>query len=429
MSRTDLSLLQTTPGTYTRTFVSWNARGQITHNFVSQFVSGTAASLSCSRAGTVTSGYGKHSKPTPLPHNGFSFTEDSFQDIVGSVSDLTYSADGSRYGFMTTGVITLGTGSSASFYDLSNKVAALRSAVVSKATSKVLGNLKADGANFAIMAAELPQTIELIRTTFMRLAEARRALVTGDFTGFCRSLGIQGSRRSKARFESMFSKDKWRAIADAWIEYIYGWKPLLQDVYDAIKFFESKDKMSMWSTTRAVSTATDNTSKTVSFGYDGLMAAQVNQQLSVSCRIQLEWAETPGAQKARLAALVGLTNPASVAWEKLPWSFVVDWALPIGAWLNSLDATVGLTFLQGSSTVFVKHQGTAEGIPSGKHGANQIIKVSGRGFKRYTNCVRTKLTSFPTPVLPVFKSPVSLIHAINAIALLAQQTLKSDRRH
>lgn len=423
MSRTNLGVSQTTPGDYTRRFVSYNKSGATTNDFVSQAASGTQKYLYRTRVSDVTSGY-IHSKPRPLPHNNFSFTEDEFQDMVGAATDITTNSDGSSHGFLTNGVITLGTGSSASFYDLGDRVSSLRSAAVARATTKVLGNLKSEGANFAIMAAELPQTIDLIRTTFIRLAEARHALSTGNFSGFCRSVGIHSSRRGEAKFKSLFSKDKIRAAADAWVEYIYGWKPLIQDVHDAIKFFESKDKLAIWSTTHAKVTSTDNSSKMVTFGYDGLFGAQVNQDLSVSCSISLEWTETPGAQKARLAALVGLTNPASVAWEKLPWSFVVDWALPIGAWLNSLDATVGLTFLQGSQTVFIRHSGTAEGIPSGKHGAGQVITVRARGYKRYVSCVRTKLTSFPTPVLPVFKSPVSIIHAANAIALLAQQSLK-----
>lgn len=45
-----------------------------------------------------------------------------------------------------------------------------------------------------------------------------------------------------------------------------------------------------------------------------------------------------------LPAKVGLTNPLSVAWELIPFSFVVDWFLPIGKYLDALDVPLLYTF-------------------------------------------------------------------------------------
>lgn len=49
--------------------------------------------------------------------------------------------------------------------------------------------------------------------------------------------------------------------------------------------------------------------------------------------------ESPGLA---LAAELGLTNPALIAWELLPMSFLVDYFLKIGAFLESADALLGL---------------------------------------------------------------------------------------
>jgi hypothetical protein len=35
---------------------------------------------------------------------------------------------------------------------------------------------------------------------------------------------------------------------------------------------------------------------------------------------------------------LGLTDPLSVAWELIPYSFVVDWFVPIGTYLDNLNA-------------------------------------------------------------------------------------------
>jgi hypothetical protein len=47
---------------------------------------------------------------------------------------------------------------------------------------------------------------------------------------------------------------------------------------------------------------------------------------------------------------LGLTNPASMAWAALPYSFVVDWLLPVGTMLGALSAPVGLKFQTGYTT-------------------------------------------------------------------------------
>ena len=39
---------------------------------------------------------------------------------------------------------------------------------------------------------------------------------------------------------------------------------------------------------------------------------------------------------------LGLVNPASVAWELIPFSFLVDWFLPVGKFLESYTDTVGM---------------------------------------------------------------------------------------
>jgi len=40
---------------------------------------------------------------------------------------------------------------------------------------------------------------------------------------------------------------------------------------------------------------------------------------------------------------LGLLNPVAVLWEVVPLSFVVDWFIPIGTYLASLDAMAGVS--------------------------------------------------------------------------------------
>jgi hypothetical protein len=123
-------------------------------------------------------------------------------------------------------------------------------------------------------------------------------------------------------------------------------------------------------------------------------------------------------------ASVGISNPLLLAWELVPYSFVVDWFLPIGNYLESLDATNGLTFESGYVTVLEKTVGTIF------HDAN--TSQSGTRFyyanemESYNNirCQRTVLGSFPQMPYPTFKNPLSSSHVASALALLLQTIKK-----
>lgn len=55
--------------------------------------------------------------------------------------------------------------------------------------------------------------------------------------------------------------------------------------------------------------------------------------------------------------LLGLADPFSTAWEKVPYSFVVDYFVPIGQWLHSVHTQTGVTYYNGYETLFVKRSG------------------------------------------------------------------------
>lgn len=51
-----------------------------------------------------------------------------------------------------------------------------------------------------------------------------------------------------------------------------------------------------------------------------------------------------------LANQLGLINPAYWLWDSTPWSHIVDWWIPVGPFLNSLTASVGLVFSDAAVT-------------------------------------------------------------------------------
>lgn len=113
---------------------------------------------------------------------------------------------------------------------------------------------------------------------------------------------------------------------------------------------------------------------------------------------------------------LGIPDVASIIWEKRPYSFIVDWVLPFGNWLSALQAGWGLQFITGGQTYFNK--GTPVEI-SKTTDWTTYVDVPPEVQGSYFNVRRKCFASTPFPGLYV-KSPISVEHALNGIALLQQ---------
>jgi hypothetical protein len=117
----------------------------------------------------------------------------------------------------------------------------------------------------------------------------------------------------------------------------------------------------------------------------------------------------------RDATRLGLTNPASVAWELVPWSFMVDWGIPIANTLSQFTAHAGLDFVGGFSSVSSECEYSYENSRWSQYVYTSPFgtDVKMRWYRR------VPLGGFPRPALYA-KSPFSSSHAVTALALWRQ---------
>jgi hypothetical protein len=120
----------------------------------------------------------------------------------------------------------------------------------------------------------------------------------------------------------------------------------------------------------------------------------------------------------------GFTNPVSLAWELLPFSFVVDWFLPIGPYLESLDSWGGLILLDGCETTFSRgsmdysRYYVGQSWPDGIFNPDLSWKQTGSLGEDHILLNRSSLSDFPSLGFPTFKNPFTLGHTLNGLALL-----------
>lgn len=269
--------------------------------------------------------------------------------------------------------------------------------------TECLLNLKDQKVNMGENLATAKQTFGLFArhgsTLFRSLIAARR----GNWKDAFRHLGL-----------SKKSYPVGLGLSQRYLEYIYGVKPLMEDIYGAYELLNEQLKPALLVYARRVlreeaqrTVQADDLSK--DFKLSWTEHAKRRDKIQLVARVN--------SSVARDVSRAGLSNPSSLAWDLLPWSFVVDWAMPIGSVLAAADATRGLDFVGG----YISRNGYRTSVQTALNRwsprwspTEELMQVA---FTRSNH--REALGGFPRPVLYA-KSPFSSSHLVTALALFRQ---------
>jgi hypothetical protein len=167
----------------------------------------------------------------------------------------------------------------------------------------------------------------MIAKRALQLTDFVKALKRGRFGDAWAALGITKVNREL--------KGKHKRAADLWLELHFGWEPLIYDIGDAIEVLQGPRPPSEVEG-RGVFRLRNRTVTGASPNRDFV---ERNYKFTTKC-CALVAVENPNQA---LANQMGFVNPLSVAWELVPYSFVVDWFLPVGGFLNSFTSYCGLS--------------------------------------------------------------------------------------
>jgi len=230
----------------------------------------------------------------------------------------------------------------------------------------------------------------------------------------------RGARLLKAFKERDFSylkdglgnlRDAQRTLADLWLEYSYGWKPLANDIHNLNNAVQDYLKKPL----PIEATAHGGSSSEVSFLWNGIWQHDGSSQSSHRTFLSASMVNP----SLYLLNQAGLANPLAIAWELVPWSFVVDWFVPVGQTLQACTAGLGLQFEYGFTssktsdilTISRKADFTGYGF-----GYTDGGRYEERGFSFHRQCH----SSLPLPRLYANPAPYRTERALNALALVRQ---------
>lgn len=264
-----------------------------------------------------------------------------------------------------------------------------------KAVERWYGRAQALQANLMDLYRTRKETADMIGARLQQLLRAARCVRRGDARGAARALQLQN-----------FRKFKKKEISGRWLELQYGWLPLLSDIHAMAMDYDSP---SGWVRTRGFSDVEFALESKFGWGWD--RASVRNQHV---CTIAAHL--TVDSSAVRNLSKWGLENPALTAWEAVPWSFVVDWFIPVGGYLESLTALNGIRVSKASETRRTKHR-SYTWYDNTDQPENICLS---KGISVVDDFYMNRTLGLPNFPLPRLENPFSVLRALNAIALLRQ---------
>lgn len=305
---------------------------------------------------------------------------------------------------------------------------------------KALTRVKDQQVNLGLVVSGAKQTLSTIVKDLTVWKEASKAVKRRDSLATFNNLREFANAdtwrkrkrflRAKAKFErdqKRFQSNYSKASADFWLALNFCYMQLAQDIDGSVKELDRPAAEPFvhgrsGSRTEVKGSWQQDSQPCHPAAYFGQVSFRKRASRSGVRYVHLAYM-VDNSDLRRLSQ-VGLTNPLAIAYDVMPWTWVFDWVLPLGKWINNLDATVGLSWLDGC--IGEKYISGFE-VSAGVHVASAAYTSSGSYMpellsdNRFT---RTKLLQEPkmSDLIPKLRSPFKdpLWKIATTAALIAQ---------
>jgi len=268
--------------------------------------------------------------------------------------------------------------------------------------AQLIDHVRSGPAQLGVAFAEWGQSFDMIANRAIGISRAFDTLRKGKFRYFLRELRIKPMRKDRNRIRNVSSD-----VSNLWLEYSFGWRPLVQDIYDACTtlskplpggrcFGQGKqDFVYSW----------QQSAPGLILRARGITKVRQGGDFFVT---------NPNLY---LLQQLGIMNPLSIAWELVPFSFLADWVFDIGSFLGGFTDLAGITVVRpyySRTTRYTNLVYNRYKLGSKSEDTGPIVQ-KGTVFVRKTTLIK------PKPNFHIIANVGrSWKRAANAVSLLAQ---------
>lgn len=265
-------------------------------------------------------------------------------------------------------------------------------ALYNRLYARIMSQAKGTAAQLGATLGEYGSSARMIRSRGEQLA---------NLADNVRKVWTRKRKRSK-KFAN-----RYKTCADLWLEYSFGWAPMFGDLWNALNRMcqPPPRDLSVYAKGKI-----EYDFEQPENGYSGHLVLTV---------VMFGKVVITNPNVALLSDL-GLMNPASIAWELTPWSFVADWMFDISSMIGSWSDDFGRDFSQTGMSRVQTGAITMSAL-IGQTGASTCVTAFSR--RNIGGLAQ------PLPNLAMLKNiGSSMTRAANAIALAVQIITKPPGR-
>jgi len=287
------------------------------------------------------------------------------------------------------------------------------------ASLNALANVSSASTLVGVTVVEARKTIGTILGTAGGLAKGIQSLLQGSSKKAVLQALLGSAYKEQRRHNS-----KWAAksVAKKWLEVRYGWVPMLYDLEGTLAALNAihypRFTARGYANKDGSTTTLGNTSVDPFWGHT--FDWKATQTYDSKARAYVLYSVDENWFRAhKLGALCTLQT----AWELVPFSFVVDWFVDIGQWLQAIEPRAGIKTL--STGVAVRNVYKRTSLVTAVHATGGAL-IGLVGLNDLYQTKRTsRVTELSLALRPYFDVKINVKRAIDSIALFVQQASKA----
>lgn len=289
---------------------------------------------------------------------------------------------------------------------------------------KLLNNVRNEVFDVAMVLAEISKTADTLSNNLLRLGRSLEQIRFRKPDSFYYLLN--GKRHDKRRPTDKFLRES----AGVFMEWKYGIMPTVYDIQGATKALDMNKDDSFWERPPIlVARATDRTTSTgsslIPLTMTGLLGfpssrgyGRVDWVRKTEHKARLDYSVTGEGLRGLNRYGLGLGSIPTVLFDKTPFSFVLNMAIPIAELIKAWTALAGVTIRGYSETRY-----TSTEITGGTHvnvsPKGPVVIVNAKPVKPVPVFTRTAYKTVPMP-MPYVRNPIKLGNIQTVLALFTQ---------